>query len=150
MKRLALAISAMALTATSALAADDPIAIRQALMDANAASAGVAGAMLKGDMDYNPAVAKAAIAQLHGTALAFGSFFPDTSKTGGDTSAAPKIWDDPDAWQSALDKFKSDATAAFKASGREGPADLAAFKEAILPVLGNCKSCHEDFRVKNN
>ena len=35
-----------------------------------------------------------------------------------------------------------------EAAGEDGPADLAAFKAAVGPVLGNCKSCHESYRVR--
>lgn len=146
MRKLALAVTAILISGSAAMAADDPIAVREALMEGNGASAAVSGAMLKGDLEYNPAVAKAAIAQLHGTAVAFGAFFPEGSDEG-DTEASPKIWEDKEGFQKALDKFKSDTEAAMKASGKKGPADIAAFKEAIMPVLGNCKSCHEDFRV---
>lgn len=150
MRTLAIALATMIAGGTAAYAADDDaIAIRQALMEANGASAASSGAMLKGDLDYNPVVAKAAIAQLHSTAMAFGSFFPEGSDKG-DTTASPKIWEDKEGFQKALDKFKADTDAAVKASGKQGPADLAAFKEAIMPVLGNCKSCHENFRVQKN
>nr|WP_306306754.1 cytochrome c [Nitratireductor aquibiodomus] len=44
----------------------------------------------------------------------------------------------------------TDTAAAVEASGKDGPADLAAFQAAIGPVFGNCKSCHENFRVQNN
>ena len=150
MRTFAVAVTAILISGSAALAADEnPIEVREALMDANGASAAVSGAMLKGELEYNPAVAKAAIMQLHGTALAFGSFFPEGSDKG-ETDASPKIWENPEAFQKALDKFKADTEAAVQASGKNGPADLAAFKEVILPVFGNCKSCHEDFRVDKN
>lgn len=150
MKKFAFAASAFLISTTLVTAADDPIAVRQALMESNGASAGASGAMLKGEMDYNPAVAKAAINALHATALAFGDYFPEGSETGGDTTASPKIWEDMEGFQEAVTKFQTDAAAAVEASGKDGPADLEAFKAAITPVLGNCKGCHEDFRIKKN
>ncbi|MGN6548601.1 MAG: c-type cytochrome [Pararhizobium sp.] len=148
MQKTPIILTVLALTAGIAVAADNPIAIRQALMDSNGAAAGLAGSMLKGETPYSPAAGKAAIATLHATSVAFGSFFPENSKTGDHTKASPKIWSDAAGFQKALEKFQSDASAAMKAAGEEGPADLASFKAAIMPVLGNCKSCHQDYRVR--
>ncbi|MAS15508.1 MAG: cytochrome C signal peptide protein [Nitratireductor sp.] len=149
MKKIALAVTALCLSISGVAAADDPIAVRKAIMQANAASAGLAGAMMKGELEYNPAIAKAAILTLSASAKSFGEFFPDGSGDG-DTTAAPAIWDDAEGFQAALDKYMSDTAAAVEASGKDGPADLAAFQAAIGPVFGNCKSCHENFRVQNN
>jgi cytochrome c556 len=148
MKKIALAVSAVMLSAvTVAMAANDPIETRKDLMEANGAAAAVAAGMLKGELDYNPAVAKSAIRTLRATAHAFGAFFPEGSDKG-DTKASPKIWENMDEFQKHLAKFQSDADAAAKAAGKDGPADLAAFKAAVTPILGNCKSCHQDFRLK--
>ena len=149
MKKIAISLSFLLFSAAAVTAADDPIAVRQALMQANAASAGAASAMLKGEMDYNPVVAKAAIATFHSTAEAVGDFFPEGSDTG-ETKAAPAIWENPDAFQETLAKFKADAAAAVEASGRDGPAELEAFRQAVMPVLSNCSGCHEDFRIDDN
>lgn len=148
MKKTAIVLSLLAVSAGVALAADDPIATRQALMEANGGAAGLSGGMLKGEMPYSPAAAKAALATFHATSLAFGDYFPDDSKTGGKTTAAPKIWEDAAGFEKALSKFQADAAAGFEAAGEDGPADLASFKAAVMPVLGNCKSCHETYRIK--
>lgn len=150
MKKIAFAVSALLLSVAGAAAADDPVAVRKALMQANAGAAGLSGAMLQGEMDYNPAVAKAAIATLHGTAEAYGDFFPEDSQEGGDTTAAPSIWEDPEGFEEALDQYRSDTGAAMEASGEDGPADLETFQEAVGPVLNNCRDCHEDFRVQDD
>lgn len=151
MKRQVISASILSafLATAVATAAEDAVAVRKAQMQSNAASAAVAGAMLKGELDYNPAVAKAAIASLNATAKAFGDYFPEGSDEG-ETTAAPAIWDNPEGFQQALGKFQADAAAAVQASGREGPASLEAFQQAITPVLSNCRSCHENFRVRNN
>jgi len=87
MKKIVLAVSAVMLSAvTVAMAAGDPIATRKTLMDANGAAAGVSAAMLKGDLDYNPAIAKSAIMTLRAVAHSYGSFFPEGSDKG-DTKA---------------------------------------------------------------
>ncbi|WP_163269042.1 c-type cytochrome [Chelativorans alearense] len=144
------ALCALFISAAAVTAADDPIAVRKALMQSNAASAAASGAMLKGELDYNPAVAKAALATFNATAQAYGDYFPEGSENGGDTTAAPAIWEDPEGYQEALGKFQADVAAALEASGKGGPADLAAFQQAVGPVLSNCRSCHEDFRIQND
>ena len=149
MKRLALALSVVAMSATAGLAADDPIAARKALMQSNGAAVAVAAGMMKQQLEYNPAVAKAAIATLNATAHAFGAFFPEGSDMGANTTASPKIWEDMGGFEAAVAKFETDTAAAMQASGKDGPADLAAFQAAVGPVLGNCKSCHEAYRVQN-
>jgi cytochrome c556 len=148
MKKIVLAVSAVMLSAvTVAMAAGDPIATRKTLMDANGAAAGVSAAMLKGDLDYNPAIAKSAIMTLRAVAHSYGSFFPEGSDKG-DTKASPKIWSDNAGFEAELAKFRADADAAAKAAGKDGPADLDAFKAAVTPVFGHCKTCHQDYRLK--
>ena len=147
MRKTLIALTALALTAGAAGAVDNPIAIRKALMDSNAAAAGMAGAMLKEDMPYSPAAGLSAIATMRAVSLAYGSFFPEDSKSG-ETHASPKIWSDRAGFEKALAKFQADTHAAMEAAGEEGPDNLAAFKAAIGPVFGNCKSCHQDYRLK--
>jgi cytochrome c556 len=149
--KLPILLGALGLAAaTAAFAADDPVAARQAIMDSNGAAAAVAGGMLKDEIPYSPVVAKAVIAALDATAHTFGDYFPAGSEgEPGKSSAAPKIWEDPTAFEAALAKFSTDVAGAATASGKDGPADKAAFQAAVQPVLGNCKSCHESFRLKN-
>lgn len=148
MNKTILALSLIATTATAAFAADDPIAVRKAQMQANGAAAGASAGMMKKEIDYNPAVAKAALASFNAVSMSFGDYFPEGSDMGADTKAAAAIWEDAAGWQAELDKFKTAAAAAMEASGRAGPADLAAFQGAVGPILGTCKSCHEKFQTR--
>ncbi len=148
MKKLVLAISTLCISVTAVLAADDPIATRKRIMDSTAAAAGLSAALMKGDIEYNPTIAKAAILTLGASAATFGDYFPEGSGEG-QTTASPKIWEDADGFKTALAKFTTDTSAALQASGKDGPADLDAFKAAMVPVMGNCRSCHEAFRVQN-
>ncbi len=142
---LAATLAAFAIPAISA-AADDPIKARQLLMDSNAAATAVSAGLMKGEIPYNPAVAKAAIQAFAATAGSVGYFFPDGST--GDSAAAPKIWEDAAGWQAELGEFAAAANAAASGAGKEGPADLAAFTALVQPVLGTCKECHESYRLK--
>lgn len=150
MRKYIYALSALALSAGASVsqAADDPIAVRKALMQANGAAAGVAGAMMKGDIEYNPAVARSVIATMRAVSHSIADFFPEGT-VGEGTRASPKIWEDMAGFKATAAKFAADADAAAAAAGMDGPADVQAFQAAIGPVFGNCKACHEGYRVQN-
>jgi cytochrome c556 len=149
MKSLAIALGALGLTAVAAFAADDPIEARQAIMDANGASTAVAAGLLKDEIAYSPAVALSVIAAFNATAHTFGDYFPEGSADPARSAAAPAIWEDAAGFEAALTKFSTDVAAAVQAAGKDGPPDKAAFQAAIQPVLGNCRTCHETYRLKN-
>lgn len=134
--------------ALPAQAADDPIAVRQALMASMGAAAGLAGGMMKGEITYSPAAGKSAIATARAVSVSFGDFFPAGSDQG-TTGAAPSIWEDADGFAAELAKFTAATAKAAEASGKDGPVDVEAFKAAMGPVFGTCKSCHETYRKKN-
>lgn len=141
-------VAGLGLSTVPAMAADDPIATRQAIMSSVGAAAGLGGGMMKGEIAYSPAAGKAAIASARAAALTFGDYFPAGSDQG-NTGAAPSIWENADGFAAELAKF-ADATAkGIEASGKAGPADLEAFKAAMGPIFGTCKSCHETYRKKN-
>jgi cytochrome c556 len=148
LKKTLLALSLLAVTATAAFAADDPIADRKALMQANGAAAGAAAGLMKNQIVYAPAIGRTVIASFNATAHTFGDYFPDGSDMGADTHASPKIWEDRAGFDAELAKFQTVVAAAMQASGRDGPADLDAFKAAVGPVFGSCKSCHEGYQVR--
>lgn len=149
MRNLPVVIATLAALAVPAFAADDPIATRQALMDNNGAAAGLAGAVLKDEIAYSPTIGKAVIEAWHATALAYGTFFPEGSLDPARSHASPKIWEDMAGFEAEIAKFQQNVAAAREASGRDGPADKAAFAAAVTPVFDNCKSCHEAYRIKD-
>ncbi|MCQ8780861.1 c-type cytochrome [Mangrovibrevibacter kandeliae] len=143
--RFLVAALAVACSFAPALAQNlDAISARQQLMKDNGRAAKTAAQMIKGDVAYDPAKADEVFATLHETAVKFGDYFPEDSKTGGKTEAAPAIWDKPDAFKAALAKFQSDTEAAMA----KKPQDVDAFKQAFGMVAQNCKGCHQDFRVE--
>ncbi len=144
MIRIASLVLTLSLGAVSiAHATDDVITTRKKLMDANGAATGAAAAMVKEEIAFSPAIAKAALQTWSAVSFAYGDYFPEGSNTG-DTRASPKIWDDPTAWNAALEKFRTDAEAAIAAD----PKDLDSFKTAMGSVTANCQSCHETFRLE--
>lgn len=95
MRSLLVTASLLVTLVSPALAADDPIEVRETLMESNAASAAVAVEIMKDEIAYNTALGKSVITSLHATALAFGSFFPEGSADANRSSASPKIWKIP-------------------------------------------------------
>lgn len=144
-KFLVVATTLTALT-VPAFATEDVIATRKTLMQSNAASAGLAGGMLKQEIPYSPAAARAVLASLAATAMAYGDYFPEGSDVG-DTRASPKIWEDAAGFAAELEKFQTSSIAAYTAAGREGPADLETFQASVVPVLDSCKTCHETYQL---
>lgn len=144
MKKLILAISLFALTASAATA--DPIADRQALMKTNGKAIGQLVAITKGEQPFDAAAVLAALTTLSEDAqkLDVATLFPAGSETGGDTTASPKIWEDAAGFQAAVDKFKADTAAAVA----NPPADVDGVKAAVGAIGQNCGTCHEAFRIK--
>jgi cytochrome c556 len=147
MRRLIVGLAALSVAAVTAgaYAIEDPIKTRKWLMDANGAAAGAGGGMLKGEIPFSEAIAKSVFQTMHAVAYSYGDYFPAGSDTG-DTKASPKIWEDAAGFGAALAKFQQDTDAAIAAK----PADLEAFKVAFGQVAGNCKACHDAFRLPSN
>jgi cytochrome c556 len=148
-RKLPILAGAVLALATAAFAADDPIKTRQTLMDNNGAAAGLAAAVTKDELAYSPVIGKAVIQAFAATAYAYGDFFPEGSADPARSAASPKIWEDAAGFQAELQKFQASADAAVQASGKDGPADKAAFAAAVQPIFGSCKSCHEGYRLEN-
>ena len=142
MRKLFVATLTACLLTSSAVYAD-AISDRKAAMSNVGMAMGAAVKMLKGQMDYDPVVASLAFATMNNAAIGLTSLFPKGTETGGKTTAGPKIWSDMDGFSSAVAKFQADAAAAVAAK----PADMDAFKAVFGKVAGNCKACHEGFRV---
>ena len=149
MRKLSGWLGAFAVAGTAALAADDPVATRIALMDANGAATALAGGMLKQQVPYSPAAGKASIMAWHAVAVAAGTFFPPGSEGTGHSKASPKIWEDRAGFEADLAKFQEATDAAVKAAGKDGPPDLASFQKLAQPVMSTCKTCHETYRLED-
>jgi cytochrome c556 len=154
MKRTVFVVAAVALGMTAAVAQQDPIAARKALMKANGDAAKTAGAMIKGDTPFDPAAAHKIFATFEDAAAKMPGLFPASSKPG-DTSADsdpfsanPKIWDDDNLAdiKARFTKFGNDAKAA-DASVK----DLDSFKAALGDIGKNdCGACHQLYRLKKS
>ena len=90
---------------------------------------------MKDEVAYSPVIGKAVIEAFSATAHAVGDFFPEGSADPARSTASPKIWEDAAGFQAELAKFGADVAAAREASGKDGPADKAAFAAAVQPIM---------------
>lgn len=101
--------------------------------------------MVRGEEPFDLAKAKAIFASYEETAAKMPALFPDTAKSGGDSTAAPKIWEDMADFKARFTKFGADAKAAEAAVK-----DLDSFKASFGAVTRNCGGCHELYRIKKS
>lgn len=146
---LALLIGAtFAIPATTAWSAEptgtDAIAKRQELMKSAGRAAKTSGDMVKGAKPWDQAAAEDAMQTLITVGTEFPGLFPDDSKTGHDTEAAPAIWENKADFEAHAASLAADAEAA-KTAAASG---LDAFKPAFGKTASNCGGCHEIYRTK--
>ena len=139
----ALAAIFAVLGAGAVVAQTDPIAARMALMKGNNDNATVVVQMVKGQAAFDAGKVDAAFAQWAETAQKLPGLFPDNSKTGQKTRAAPKIW---------MTKADFDAKAAVFAKVVAGNRDkakasLVGLRAAVPVVADACDNCHKDYRL---
>jgi cytochrome c556 len=145
MIRTVLAVATLAIGVAAVSAQSDPIAARKALMKANGDQAKIASAMLKGDAPFDLAKAKTALASFQEAGEKAPALFPDNSKTGGDTAALPKIWEDKADFNARLAKLAADTKAA-----ESTVTNLDSFKAAMGTIGKECGGCHELYRAKKS
>lgn len=134
----------LAFAASHSNLADDPIGSRKAEMKKVGGAMGTLVKMAKGQMDFDAAAAKGALQTMNDVANGFGDLFPVGSETGGKTTASPKIWSDAAGFTTAIAKFEADTASAIA----NAPADQAAIGATLGLVGGNCKACHQAYRIK--
>ena len=142
MIRTALVLAGLGLGLTAVMAQSNPIAERKDAMKAVGAATRDGAAMAKGEAAFDAAKAQAIFKTYADAAKKMPTLFPDSSKTGGETTAAPKIWEDQAGFKAAFVKFEADAVAGASV------ANLDAFRTAFGAATKNCGTCHEVFRIK--
>lgn len=145
MRKLVIAISMLAFAGSVAYA--DPIKDRQALMKERGKLAGQISKVVKGETPFDAAAVLDALKALEANAEKFDAdkLFPAGSDKG-DTTAAPKIWEDMAGFKAAEDKFLADA----KAAVASPPADVDALKAQLNTLGGDCGTCHQTYRIKKS
>lgn len=139
----ALAAVIFVLGAGAVIAQSNPIATRMALMKGNNDNAKIVVGMMRGQVPFDAAKVEAAFAQWADTAQKLPSLFPDNSKQGEKTRAAPKIW---------MTKADFDAKAVdfgrLVAENRDKARSSVDGLRAAIPAVANaCDNCHKDYRL---
>lgn len=143
MIRFALAAAGLVLGISAVLAQADPIAERKMTMKGVGAATALGAKIAKGEEAFDAAKVQGVFKTYSDAAKKMPALFPDSAKTGGESTAAPKIWEDQAGFKAAFVKFDADATAAAAAS-----TDLAGFRTAFGTVTKDCGGCHEAYRIK--
>ena len=143
--KLQLVFVATALAMVSiASADDDPRHERHELMEGVRDAAKPVGKMLKGESDYNAEIVMTSLATFADAGKTFGDLFPEGTETGGETEAAPAIWEDRAGFEEALAAWREATDAAIAAK----PATLEEAKPLLGEVFGACKNCHDTYRIE--
>jgi cytochrome c556 len=140
---IAFAVLVLGVTAASAQSCQDIIDKRQTLMKHSAADAKIGSSMMKGETPFDLAKVKEIYSTFATDAAAMPTLFPDCSKTGDHTTAAPAIWDKSADFKAAIAKFAADVKTA-----QDTTKDLDTLKTNFQAIGKDCGSCHQTFRVK--
>jgi cytochrome c556 len=135
--------AALAIGVTAVMAQGDPIAQRKELMKANGAATRSGTQMVKGEAPFDLAKAKEILQTYATTADRVHNYFPENSKTGGETTASPRIWENQAAFRKRFDDWALEIKKA-----QADTKDQATFTAAFQNVTKACGSCHEMFRIK--
>jgi cytochrome c556 len=145
-------VTAIAINVCAAIAQEDPIKERKALMKANGDQAKIAAAMVKGEKPFDMEAVHKVFATFEDAAAKMPGLFPDSSKSEANSPEAdefspkPKVWEDMADFKARFVKFGDDAKAA-DASVK----DLDSFKAAFGNIGKNdCGACHEQYRAKKS
>jgi cytochrome c556 len=137
------AVAGLAVVMTGvSVAQQDVIAKRKALMKQNGAAFKVSNEMVKGEKPFDAKAAADAMNKIAGSWAEFAKLFPKGSEKGGETTAAPKIWE---TFKDFDDKGQAFAKAAADAA-KEAAKGADAFKAAFGKVAV-CKGCHDVYRI---
>jgi cytochrome c556 len=140
---VACSVLVLGVTAASAQSCQDVIDKRQNFMKRSADLAKAGSAMIKGDAPFDLDKTKEIFSAFAEDAAAMPTLFPDCSKTGDHTTAAPAVWDKPDDFKAAIAKFAADVKAA-----QDSTKDLDSLKAGFQTIGKDCGSCHQTFRVR--
>jgi cytochrome c556 len=139
------AVLMLGVTAAAAQSCQDIIDKRQSLMKKSGAAAKIGTEMIKGERPFDMGKVQEIYAAFTDDATQMPTLFPDCSKTGNKTTAAPAIWQRMDDFKAAIAKFAADIKAA-----QDSTKDVDTLKAGFQTIGKNCSNCHQTFRVKSS
>lgn len=135
--------AAMAVAISGVSVAQDAIAKRREFMKSVGAAAKQSNEMIKGDKDFDAKAAADALTKVSSGWADFTKLYPKGTETGGETTASPKIWENPQDFNEKGQVLAKAAANAAEAAGK----GKDAFAEAFKSVGATCKGCHEVYRI---
>ena len=142
MVRSLLMTSALLVGVSAVLAQTDPIAERKGIMRGNGAATRTGTQINRGEVPFDLTKAREIFSGIAAGMTRFPNLFPENTKTGGETKAGPRIWEDPQGFRAVAAKIVQDASQAAAAT-----TDQASFQANFQRVTANCQSCHQTYRI---
>jgi cytochrome c556 len=139
------AVLLLGMTAAAAQSCPEFIQKRQTLMKKSGDQAKIGTEMVKGEKPFDAGKVQEIYAAFAEDAKQMPALFPDCSKTGAKTTAAPAIWERMDDFKAAIAKFAADIKAA-----QDNTKDLEGLKANFQIIGKNCGGCHQTFRVRSS
>lgn len=128
---------------TAVIAQSDPITERRNLMKGVGRASALGAQLVKGETPFDPQKARDVLRAYGDAAEKMPGLFPDNSKEGGGTSAAPKIWETKADFEARFAAWNTEIKAA--AGSVE---TLDGFKTAFGGLTKACGGCHQNYRQK--
>jgi cytochrome c556 len=136
---------ALAIGVSAAIAQSDSIADRRALMKSVGAATATGTRMSKGEVAFELDKAQDVLKTYAAAADKMHTYFPESAKTGGETTASPKIWENRADFRKRFDDWAADIKKA-----AANTKDLDTFKTEFANVTKACGSCHQAYRVSRS
>lgn len=143
MLRPVLIIATLVGVTTAVIAQSDPITERRNLMKGVGRASALGAQLVKGETPFDPQKARDVLRAYGDAAEKMPGLFPDNSKEGGGTSAAPKIWETKADFEARFAAWNTEIKAA--AGSVE---TLDGFKTAFGGLTKACGGCHQNYRQK--
>jgi len=143
---LVVATASMAQPASSEKHAIYATELRQSIFKLLGSNMGALGAMAKGKIPVDAAVAEKNATRINQLSLMIADYSrTDTSKFDVKTEALAKIWQDPEHFSKDIDKLTM-ASAELMAAAKSK--DEGAIKKAIGGIGKTCGGCHDHFKAE--
>lgn len=139
-----LGFGALGLAPMAVIAQGDPIAERQQIMKDVGGATRTGVQMVRGERPFDLEAARSAFAVYVDASERMPELFPEGTETGGDTEAAPAIWEDKARFVALFEEW-----GAASAAGIAATADPTTFQAAFGTATQSCRTCHTDFRLDN-
>jgi cytochrome c556 len=140
MLRIAATVAILGVVTTVVLAQNlDAIKQRREVMKTIANASGANFKMMKGEAPFDLAKVQSGLKTFQEQFPKLKPLFPEDSKSGGDTDASPKIWQERAEFEAVIDKFVADAKAASSSIK-----DEAGFKADYPKIVNSCGNCHKN------